>query len=87
MQKSETTEKQTEIDFQDIELARQLFGEHNTHLKNVARKLHISVNARGKTVFISGDSIAVELAENLLGQLYALLEENTRFMKLILTMP
>ncbi len=68
-------DKPVEIDFPDIELARQLFGEHSGHLKKIARALHVNINARGKTVFVSGDPIAVELTGNLLRQLYALLEE------------
>ena len=69
-------EKPVQIDFPDIELTRQLFGEHGAHLKKIGRGLRVTINARGKTVFISGDPIAVELAENVLRQLYALLEEN-----------
>ncbi|MEW6080148.1 MAG: PhoH family protein [Thermodesulfobacteriota bacterium] len=75
MHASAAVEKPVQIDFPDIELARQLFGENNTHLKKIAHSLHISINARGKTVFISGDAIAVELGENVLRQLYALLAE------------
>ena len=75
MHASAAVEKPLQIDFPDIELARQLFGENNTYLKKIAHSLHITINARGKTVFISGDSIAVELAENVLRQLYALIGE------------
>ena len=69
-------EKPSQIDFPDIELARHLFGEHGVYLKKIGQGLRVTINARGKTVFISGDPIAVELAENVLRQLYALLEEN-----------
>ncbi len=71
-----TVEKPLQIDFSDIDLARQLFGEHGSHLKRIGKGLRVKINARGETVFITGDTLAVELAANVLRQLYALLEEN-----------
>ncbi|OQX63603.1 MAG: phosphate starvation-inducible protein PhoH [Desulfococcus sp. 4484_241] len=62
------------VDFPDADLAMQLFGDHGANLKTVASSLDVKVDARGSTVFISGDVIAVELAQNILGQLYNLLE-------------
>ncbi len=76
MRAPDTGEKPIRIDFQETELARQLFGENNTHLKKIAFSLHVNINARGNTVFISGDPIAIQLADNVLNQLYALLKEN-----------
>ncbi len=64
------------LTFPDIGLARQLFGEHNGNLQKIARALEVRVNARGNTVFIAGEVIAARLAENLLTQLYELLEAN-----------
>jgi len=66
---------QTVIDFNEIELARQLFGEHNSNLQKVARDTDVKINARGNTVFIDGDEIAASLASNILNQLYGLLKE------------
>jgi len=66
---------QTSIDFAEIELARQLFGEHNSNLQKVARDTDVTINARGNTVFIDGDEIAIALAGNILNQLYGLLKE------------
>ena len=63
------------VDFSDIEMARQLFGEHNTHLQRIAEATDTTVNARGGTVFIQGDSIAARLAQNVLEQLYGLIKE------------
>ena len=62
--------------FNNIELARQLFGEHNNNLKNIAVSLDLAINARGSQVFIKGDEIAVCLAEKILNQLYDLLHCN-----------
>jgi phosphate starvation-inducible PhoH-like protein len=80
--KSEKFEKPTrnrddrllKITFSDIELASKLFGEQNHHLKKIAGALDVDINARGNTVFIQGDPIAARLAENILKQLYGLLE-------------
>jgi phosphate starvation-inducible PhoH-like protein len=63
------------VDFTDIELARQLFGEHNSNLQRIAEAMEIAVNTRGSTVFIQGDSIAAHLAQNVLEQLYGLIKE------------
>ena len=63
------------VDFTDIELARQLFGEHNSNLQRIAETMEITVNTRGSTVFIQGDSIAAHLAQNVLEQLYGLIKE------------
>jgi phosphate starvation-inducible PhoH-like protein len=63
------------IDFGEIELARQLFGEHNSNLQKIARDTDVKINARGNTVFIDGDEIAIALAGNILNQLYGILKE------------
>ncbi len=65
---------QTRLTFSDIDLAKQLFGEYNSNLQRIADAIDVSINARGNTVFIQGDSIAASLAKNVLNQLYGLLE-------------
>ncbi len=67
--------KQIRLAFPDIDLARQLFGEHNNNLKTVADAIDISIHTRGSTVFIQGDGIAAKLAKKILQQLYDLLKE------------
>jgi phosphate starvation-inducible PhoH-like protein len=67
--------KQTTVNFSDIELAQQLFGEHNRNLQRIAEATDTTVNARGSQVFIQGDSINSRLAQNVLDQLYALIKE------------
>jgi phosphate starvation-inducible protein PhoH and related proteins len=62
------------IPFADNDLARHLFGEHNSHLQRLAEILDVRINARGTTVFVEGQRVLVELAENLLTQLYGLLK-------------
>jgi len=61
--------------FEDNLLAKALFGEHNGHLRRIARTLGVETFARGNTVNIRGDSIAATLAQRVLSELYALLEE------------
>ena len=65
---------QTKITFTDNELARQLFGEHNGHLQQVALALTLEIKARGNSIHLQGDEIAVRLAQNVLTQLYDLLK-------------
>ncbi len=66
---------QIELNFNNIDLTRQLFGEHNNYLQRIAKTTDVTINARGSKVFIQGDNFAVALAENVLNQLYNLLKE------------
>lgn len=67
--------KQTKLTFSDIDLARQLFGERNSHLLQISDAIRIDVHARGNTVILQGDPIGVNLAQKVLNQLYGLLKE------------
>ena len=64
-----------QISFDDVELTRMLFGEHNSHLQCIANALDLNINTRGGAVTISGDAIAADLAENILKQLYGLIHD------------
>ena len=66
---------QTELNFRNIDLTRQLFGEHNSNLQRIAEATDVTINARGGKVFIQGESFATDLAQNVLNQLYRLLKE------------
>jgi phosphate starvation-inducible PhoH-like protein len=70
-----TQSKQTRLTFSDVELARQLFGEHDGNLRHLADLLFIKIDARGDTVYLKGDAVAVDLARQVLEQLYGLLKE------------
>ena len=63
------------LTFPDIELAQQLFGEHNHHLDIISKAVDVNINARGNTLSIEGDSVSAGLARNVLNQLYGLLRE------------
>ncbi len=70
-----TESKQTRLTFSDIDMARQLFGEQDGHLKRLADLLGIHVHARGNTVHLKGEDVAVDLSRRVLEQLYGLLKE------------
>jgi phosphate starvation-inducible PhoH-like protein len=70
-----TENNKIKLTLSDIDLARQLFGEHNSNLQRIADAIDVSINARGNIVFIQGDSIAASLAKNILKQLYGLLKD------------
>jgi len=61
--------------FSDMNLARQLFGEHNRNLKQVADALSVRIDARGTTIRVQGEKVDTDLAGNILRQLYGLLKE------------
>lgn len=66
---------QAKITFTDVELSRQLFGERDSHLQQIARAMDVQIKARGNSVHVMGETIAVRLAQNLLTQLYGLLKD------------
>ena len=70
-----TKPKQTRIEFSDVELSRQLFGERDANLRHLANCLSIQIDARGNTVSLKGEPISVDLARQVLEQLYGLLKE------------
>lgn len=65
----------TELTLPENQLAMELFGEQNRNLSRIAAAADVTIQARGSTVFIRGDSIGVELARNLINQLYGLIRE------------
>ncbi len=66
--------KQAQQTFPDIDLARQLFGEHNCNLQRISDAIDVRIHTRGNTVHIQGDPVMASLAENILQQLYGLLK-------------
>lgn len=65
-----------EFEFDDNHLAMLLFGDRNRNLNKVGQILDIQISVRGARVFIKGDRIAAELAQNVLEQLYGLLKQD-----------
>ena len=70
-----STAENTRLNFADNDKARQLFGEHNRHLQRIGDSIDVRIHARGSSVTIQGDPIAVRLAHNILTQLYGLLQD------------
>jgi phosphate starvation-inducible PhoH-like protein len=70
-----TENKKTRLTFSDNELARQLYGDQDGNLKRLADLLGIVVHARGNTVHLNGEEMAVDLSRRVLEQLYGLLKE------------
>lgn len=64
-----------EIEFDNIEFARDLFGHHNYNLARISESTGAKIDARGNHLIINGNEANEALAENLLNQLYALLKE------------
>jgi phosphate starvation-inducible PhoH-like protein len=58
------------LHFEDPGTVKLLFGENDSHLKVIERGVGVKVHARGNDISISGDSIQVQLTEQLLTQLY-----------------
>lgn len=61
--------------FEDVHFARQLFGERNKNLQRIASSLGISIHSRGETLLLEGEEAQVQLAVNVMDQLYTLLRK------------
>jgi phosphate starvation-inducible PhoH-like protein len=72
---TDTAPQHVQLSFDVNEAARQLFGEHNSNLEQIATALNIGIHARGSTVTLTGDPVETRLAVNLLEQLYGLLRK------------
>ncbi len=62
-----------ELAFDDNSIASALYGDLNKNLQLVARSTDVTIQARGTIVTITGPNHAVELAAELLSQLYELI--------------
>ncbi len=79
-EKSEIAAALTEIgvnqlDFHDPRLFRDLLGQHDQHVKILQNTLQVKIRVRGSAMEIEGDPLQVELASQILRQLYSLLEK------------
>ena len=68
-----------QFEFADNGLSMRLFGRGGQNLKTAAALIGVSIDSRGSSVTIKGDSGKVRLAESLLLQLYSLLEKGYFF--------
>lgn len=67
------------IDFEDMHLANQLFGQQNKHLKRIERLLQVRIGSKGNSLHVEGEAEDAKLAEKLLNELYLLLENGYPF--------
>ncbi len=58
------------IVFPDNDVLRNLFGEHDRHLKVIEKIAAVKLGVRGNVISIAGDPLAVALTRTLLSQLY-----------------
>jgi phosphate starvation-inducible PhoH-like protein len=64
-------EVSAKVTFEDQDTLRRLCGPNDKHLRLLRRKLGVQMSMRGDELSIKGDGFAVELAEEVMGQLYA----------------
>lgn len=64
-----------ELEFQDNNLVKELYGEHNENLKEIENMYGIKIHARGGKLSLEGDADEVELAYRFLIEIYGLLEK------------
>ncbi len=67
--------KTKRVTFDNNELVRSLYGERNCNLRLIEKRLNMIINIRGNDLILQGDLSELEVAENLLTQLYGLLKE------------
>ena len=63
------------LEFNDPRLLRDLLGQHDQHIKILQQALGVRIRVRGSTIEIEGDPLQVDLASQIIRQLYALLEK------------
>jgi phosphate starvation-inducible protein PhoH and related proteins len=68
-------EHDAHLDFHDPRLFRDLLGQHDQHIKILQHALDVSIRVRGSALEVAGDPIQVELASQIVRQLYGLLEK------------
>ncbi|MGQ9858700.1 MAG: PhoH family protein [Thermodesulfobacteriota bacterium] len=67
--------KEIQVEFPDNQMASSLFGRNNEHLRIISRQVGVRLNARGNVLRIQGEEPDVALAEDLLKQLYGILQK------------
>ena len=63
------------ITFDNNDLVKALYGERNGNLRLIEKRLGITINIRGNELLLHGPQPDVDMAENLLNQLYGILRE------------
>lgn len=63
------------LNFNDNNLARNLFGPHESHLRSIEDKTGVNIHVRGGEVSIKGQKEKIALVEKVLTQLYSLVSK------------
>ncbi|MBF0230166.1 MAG: PhoH family protein [Desulfamplus sp.] len=63
-----------EITFENIAMARELFGYHNYNLAKISEATGVKIDNRGNTIIINGNTENELLTEKMLNQLYGLVK-------------
>jgi phosphate starvation-inducible protein PhoH and related proteins len=61
------------VQFEDPAIVKLLFGENDGNLKLIEKGVGVQIHARGNSLAVSGDPVAVQLAERILSELYEIL--------------
>lgn len=64
------------ITFQNLTLTRELCGHHNNNLDKICEAFNVQINTRGESILLKGETEDIKLAEELINQVYNLLENN-----------
>lgn len=75
MQKPSKSGTVLHLKFDDNELARGIFGPQESHLRSLEDQTGVNIHVRGGEVSIQGEEFKARTVENVLTQLYALLEK------------
>ena len=75
MKQSHDTISVKKISFTDNNLLRNLLGEHDKNIKLIEKFEAVKLNVRGNFLTITGDQVAADIVQNLIVQLYSLLEK------------
>ena len=54
------------IDLENLELTRELFGQHNNNLDKICDAFQVTINTRGTSLLIDGSAFDVNLAQTLI---------------------
>ena len=63
------------LELNDPRLFRDLLGQHDQHIKILQQALDVRIRVRGSSLEIEGDPLQLELASQIIRQLYGLLEK------------
>jgi phosphate starvation-inducible protein PhoH and related proteins len=73
---NKTTQKDTKkLRFDSNDVVRTLYGERNCNVTLIEKRLGIAINIRGNDLIMQGNMLELEMAENLLNQLYGLIKD------------